>query len=140
MSLVTLFWVVFVATIVMALVGFPRKGARLVVFAILLVFCLAGGASAYAGPPPREPTTQDVKRWVKRWCKVKPGMTRRRTIKLMGRPSSSFAGQLSWEGFGYDLTAFFDERQRVRQLDINDIRMTKRQRARLRCADTRSAR
>lgn len=66
-------------------------------------------------------------------------MTRKHTIKLMGQPTRTGTDQLEWSGFGYALYAFFDEDWRVRQLDINKALTGKRQRARLKCADTREA-
>jgi hypothetical protein len=133
-----LFWTVVAAVIAMTLVGFPRRGAPIVVAAITIVFILLGGIAA-AHAPPREPTRQEAKRWARNWCAVRPGFSRAHTIKLMGRPTRTGTDQLEWTGFGYALYAFLDEDWRVRQLDINDIAMSRRQRAKLTCETTREA-
>lgn len=97
------------------------------------------GASAYLIDPGPPPTAKAAKRWVKNWCKLKPGFSRRHVNTLMGKPTGHDADSANWVGFGYHLSAFYDEYARVIQLDINDLGMSKRQRARLKCASTRSA-
>jgi hypothetical protein len=140
-ELTMLFWVVVVVSLILILTrSFPRNAVPLVVFAIVLLAAGANTAFGYEGAGPRQPTRAEAKRWVKNWCKVKPGYKLRHAVKLMGRPTGTGPDQMEWSGFGYELYAFLDERGRVRQLDINDIGMSRRQRARLKCADTRRAR
>ena len=80
-----------------------------------------------------------AKRWVKNWCKLKPGFSRKHVNALMGKPTGHDNDSANWVGFGYHLSAFYDEDARVLQLDINDLGMSKKQRAKLKCASTRSA-
>ena len=96
-------------------------------------------ASAYLIDPGPPPTAKAAKRWVKNWCKLKPGFSRRHVNALMGKPTGHDAESANWVGFGYHLSVFYDEDARVNQLAINDLGMSKKQRARLKCADTRSA-
>lgn len=150
-----LFWTVVVVTIVMRLVKVPAKAAPLVIVAIVIAAGVLSGCGGselpthVAGCVTQTPTASNsrtyvcpaaAKRWAQRWCDVKPGFTRARTIALMGAPTHASAAQLSWTGFGYDLTAFLDETAHVRQLDINTIGMTARQRAGLKCPEMREAR
>lgn len=77
----------------------------------------------------------------RRVCSIsRVSMTRKHTIKLMGQPTRTGTDQLEWSRASANaLYAFFDEDWRVRQLDINKALTGKRQRARLKCADTREA-
>lgn len=137
-----LFWTVVIVTIVMRLVKVSAKAAPVVIVAIVIAVGVLSGCSSeprgsVASAPVALPSSSDAERWAQRWCDVRPGFTRARTIALMGAPTHASADQLSWTGFGYDLTAFLDETAHVRQLDINPIGMTARQRAGLKCSETR---
>lgn len=83
-------------------------------------------------------TARDAQRWAKQWCTVQPGDRQAFVRVLMGTPTASYAGQDQWEGFGYSFTAFYDERGRVTQLQLSDVRMTGRQRRAIRCNEVRS--
>lgn len=153
--MIVLFWSVFAVTLVATLLKIPRGVTMVMIIALVIgasVLSGCGGSELpahVAGCVTQTPIASNsrtyvcpaaAKRWAQNWCHARPGLSRSRTIALMGAPTYQSADQLGWTGFGYDLTAFLDETSHVRQLDINPIGMTARQRAGLRCGETRGAR
>lgn len=80
---------------------------------------------------------QRVAGWPDRWCGLPTGSSMADVRSTMGPPTSVFAGQDEWEGYGYSFTAFYDETDHVRQLDYSGLRLSSYQRAKLTCEDTR---
>jgi len=64
---------------------------------------------------------ETVKEWPAKFCSLTVGMTRDEAVAVMGKPTSSYndstANQDTWEGWGIDLTAFYDIDDHVNQLD-----------------------
>ncbi len=89
---------------------------RLTLAATIVALASSGAsASGYlidSGPPP---TAKAAKRWVKNWCKLKPGFSRKHVNALMGKPTGHDNDSANWVGFGYHLSAFYDEDARVLQ-------------------------
>lgn len=92
------------------------------------------------GRPSVAATQAQVEKWLPAWCRARPGMTKQQLYAVMGLPTTDFPpDSSSWEGFGYQFIAFFDERGKVRLLNTNDVQMTAAQKARVHCAKDRRA-
>lgn len=85
------------------------------------------------------PTAQDADRWAESWCEVGLRSTRQAVERVMGTPpTEAITPDVStWEGMGYQFNVFFGEDDRVRQLDVIDIQMTARQKAKISCPTLR---
>lgn len=119
---------------------------RLAAVSLLAAITVAGCGGSPAAPPAsvaRIPccapvqTAKDARRWAAQWCDVAVSMPRERVLSMMGTPTHSSEEALTWDGFGYQLNAFFDTHARVMQLDINEAVTTGARRAGLGCGATR---
>jgi hypothetical protein len=101
--------------------------------------------SALPTPSVLKSASPDVARtWPTKWCSARLGMTRAQMRAVMGNPTEEFlpdsgTPQMSWDAFEFQFTAFLDVNDRVRQLDVNDIQLTKAERASIHCEFTRVA-
>ncbi|MGE4425018.1 MAG: hypothetical protein AB7G37_01035 [Solirubrobacteraceae bacterium] len=68
----------------------------------------------------RQASADEVKRWKGTWCNLTIGQAQADVRKAMGEPTQSFPDQDSWDGFGTDLTVFYDEEMRARQLQAGE--------------------
>lgn len=120
-----------------------KKFAAIVLTA--LVLCSCGAQAKVAGTGGNGPATSSAavtRTWPTQWCKARIGMTRSQMAALMGAPSKSFSlasgtPQESWQFADFQLNAFMDNSDRVRQLDINDSMMTAAEKAEFHCSSTR---
>lgn len=106
--------------------------------AVLTTLAVAGcGGSAVApsvtpAPVYAGPSAAVVGGWPHKWCDVvDASLDRQQVVQIMGAPTASHASQDSWDAFGYDFTAFYDEAGNVSQLDTSDIDLSEEQRAKL---------
>lgn len=64
---------------------------------------------------------ETVRAWPEKFCSLKLGMKREQVRQIMGEPTSSYSdsnnNQDQWEGYGVNLTAFYDIDDEVKQLD-----------------------
>lgn len=69
------------------------------------------------------------------------GMTKAQLHAVMGAPTNPATDGTSesWDGYEWQFNAFFGVDGTVRQLDINDYRLTPTEKASLQCATTRTA-
>jgi hypothetical protein len=110
--------------------------------------CLAGCAelplSALPTPSVLESVAPAVaKAWPSKWCSARLGMTRAQMRAVMGNPTEELLPdsgnpQMSWDAFEFQFNAFFDVNDRVRQLDVNDIQLSKTERASIHCEFVRT--
>lgn len=106
-------------------------GARIAILALALVLAGCGSAST--------PDAEAVTQWPAKWCSIAPGVSRDALVDHMGAPTSESAESASWDAFGWQLNAFFDESGNVRQMDINEHGLSATQRAKITCPATRIA-
>jgi hypothetical protein len=111
---------------------------------------LAAPTNGVASPTTSDeglPSASMVKSWPSKWCEATIGMTRDQMRELMGEPTGEYTAantpegfdpQMSWDGYQWHFTAFFDVDDHVRQLDINDIDLSSAEKASLACETTRT--
>ncbi len=95
----------------------------------------AGTGAAVPTPVQNEgPSAEEVATWPEKWCTVQPGVTKQELLTVMGPPTEDGAEGSSWDAFGYQFNAFYDETGKVRQLDINTIMLSSDQQAKIAAA------
>src|SRR5436309_356356 len=109
------------------------------VAAVAVSACGGSGGPSVRLEPSNSPSADVVKSWPSKWCSEQPGVAKSTLYTAMGKPTSESTGQPSWDGFGWQFNAFFDENGNVRQMDINDSQLDASQRARITCETTRIA-
>ncbi len=101
----------------------------------LFVFLFIAALSACSG----DGVSQSVAdTWPAKWCQAKPGNTKDELRAIMGQPTSSSDTQMSWSAHQYQFNAFFEADGTVRQLDINQHKLSDAEKAALACDDVRS--
>lgn len=76
--------------------------------------------------------------WPAKWCEAQPGSTKEALVAIMGPPTSSSPKSLSWYARQYQFNAFLDADGKVRQLDINEYKLSAAEKAALKCKSVRS--
>ena len=114
--------------------GLGKRFATLVALAATLTAAGCGGGD--------DASSIDPIAWPEKWCNVKVGDTPERAIELMGEPTTDHresSGSMSWDWREYQFNLFLGADDRIRQLDTNDIMMSKEQKAAMRCGPIRTA-
>lgn len=140
MSIVEVFWTVFILVFALAAIGVTRGTTRRVVTLLFLLGAIVGllGCGGSSAPATTAAPATSAQHWVSSWCKVKLTDSRSDVTARMGPPTRTSAAQDSWSGFGYSFTTFYDERGAIQQLYSNDVDLTAAQKSRIRCPSGRS--
>jgi len=119
--------------------------------ALLMAGCSGGSATPATSPSitivipsgssaSRPASATEVRGWAANWCQAQPGISKAQLIAIMGKPTSDFSAESSsWDGYEWQFNAFYDANGNVRQLDINDYRLTAADKATITCDTTRVA-